>query len=471
MPQAVIGGTGAGDNILNDPQIAQKLRLAAILAEGARDKSPVIHPLQAVDRAVSGLTGGFLERQANQEVSQRQAATRDTLAQALRASNPTWTNPDTGNEAPGPLPAAVEAGQGALIAPGASVPIPGAKGGYEGLVQVLSQNPDTAGMAINLQLQQMASRQALAQELAKQRQGFELKAEFEPKIAGATELAKNAPLLARDQGKADIDLRMKPQIDAATARATAPIEIRKATAIHARNSATDVRNAGALATNREAGMLSGQLSPGPNGRPLIEAATQAREAGQQAAQAPQRAIKSAEELRKEFEGQAQVKNYREAIPAYNAIVDAASRDNKASDLNIVYGLAKIMDPTSVVREGEFKMAAAAGSPAERLQGLFNEIVGGARLTPQQRQEFIREAQGRVESYKAVHDQLGVRYEDLARQQGVQPENVVTRIGVSPGVPTPTAKPGTAGATPARPRASNAAGEIVEWDGKAWQPVK
>ena len=55
-------------------------------------------------------------------------------------------------------------------------------------------------------------------------------------------------------------------------------------------------------------------------------------------------------LRKEFEGLPEVKNYKQAYPAYAAVKDAAGRNTPQSDINLVYGIAKLYDPTSVVRD-------------------------------------------------------------------------------------------------------------------------
>ncbi len=61
-------------------------------------------------------------------------------------------------------------------------------------------------------------------------------------------------------------------------------------------------------------------------------------------------------LRKEVQGLPSYKNFAQAAPIYRGMTEAAGRDTKAADLNLVYGLGKIMDPTSVVREGEIVMA-------------------------------------------------------------------------------------------------------------------
>jgi hypothetical protein len=68
-------------------------------------------------------------------------------------------------------------------------------------------------------------------------------------------------------------------------------------------------------------------------------------------------------LRKEVQGLPSYKNISQAAPIYKSMMDAVGRDSRASDVNMIYGLAKIMDPTSVVRESEMSVAQAIATLA------------------------------------------------------------------------------------------------------------
>lgn len=59
--------------------------------------------------------------------------------------------------------------------------------------------------------------------------------------------------------------------------------------------------------------------------------------------------KAETDLRKEFADLPQVKRFNSALPSYKAIEDAAKRMTPQSDINLVYGIAKLYDPESVVR--------------------------------------------------------------------------------------------------------------------------
>lgn len=132
-------------------------------------------------------------------------------------------------------------------------------------------------------------------------------------------------------------------------------------------------------------------------------------------------------LRAGFDNLQPIKNYRETLPIFQSMVDAMGRDSQAADLNLVYGLAKVMDPASVVRESETEMVVKTGSPAERLMGQFNAVVGGARLTPAQRADLMVEARSRLSGHKSLYDELATNYTDIARNYGLDPASVVTRI--------------------------------------------
>lgn len=119
-------------------------------------------------------------------------------------------------------------------------------------------------------------------------------------------------------------------------------------------------------------------------------------------------------LRKEFEALPEVKSYKSVIPVIDAAYETLGRDNRASDLNLVYAVGKIMDPNSVVREGEMVMVTNAGSPATFIEGYINYLSGGGKFTPELRQELIAELQGRT---TALEQQYGAAYEQFAAMAG------------------------------------------------------
>jgi len=115
------------------------------------------------------------------------------------------------------------------------------------------------------------------------------------------------------------------------------------------------------------------------------------------------------------------KNYVAIRDAYSGI-EAASKDNTgASDIAMVYGFMKMLDPTSVVREGEFATAANAGGIPDRVRAMYNNVINGQRLAPNVRAEFMQQAGRQFESAASRHAAYKKGYEDLATSYGFDPK--------------------------------------------------
>lgn len=133
-------------------------------------------------------------------------------------------------------------------------------------------------------------------------------------------------------------------------------------------------------------------------------------------------------VRKEVQALPSYKNLAQAAPIWDSMVKTAKNDSKASDLNLVYGLGKIMDPTSVVREGEMIMVNNTAGLTDQMQGWINAVNGGARLTPDTRAAIMKEAQSRVGSYKTMYDNDTGQYRDLAKHYSINERDILGDIG-------------------------------------------
>lgn len=123
------------------------------------------------------------------------------------------------------------------------------------------------------------------------------------------------------------------------------------------------------------------------------------------------------DLRKEFDQLPEVKNYKQALPAYTSIVDAAKRNTPQSDINLVYGIAKLYDPNSVVREGEYNTVANSPNIPEQIKGYAQYIAGGGKLSPQVKAQIVREAGSRIRSYEQEYTAARNNYSDIANRSG------------------------------------------------------
>ena len=119
-------------------------------------------------------------------------------------------------------------------------------------------------------------------------------------------------------------------------------------------------------------------------------------------------------------------------------VESAS-PNAAGDLGLVFSFMKMLDPGSVVREGEQALARnAAGVPA-RIRTTYNNMLEGETLSPAQRAEFKAEAVkllagSRAEATKAIKPIIA-----RAKRFGLRGESITEAVF---GVDEPESQAGT-----------------------------
>lgn len=141
---------------------------------------------------------------------------------------------------------------------------------------------------------------------------------------------------------------------------------------------------------------------------------------------PSKQADSENQLLGNYMASPEVKTYASADPIYRSIVKSATTDTGASDLDMVYGIAKILDPTSVVREGEIQMAGSTGGTVAMFQGLINQINGGAKLAPETRARLLDMAQNRMGELRGAHDNVVSQLDQIAGRRGLNRDNIVTR---------------------------------------------
>lgn len=130
-------------------------------------------------------------------------------------------------------------------------------------------------------------------------------------------------------------------------------------------------------------------------------------------------------LRKEFRSLTPVKDYETALPLLVSARKAP--DNGYGDLQLIYTAGKVLDPGSVVREGELALTVAAGSPLQRIIGQTRfSIENGGRLTPETRKQLLGMLNERVLAYRQGYDREYEQYSDYGEASGMVPRDVVGR---------------------------------------------
>jgi hypothetical protein len=141
---------------------------------------------------------------------------------------------------------------------------------------------------------------------------------------------------------------------------------------------------------------------------------------------PAEKLDSAQKLRKEFTQLSG--DYRMIQDGISRVEAGAAQDSGAGDIALVYGYMKILDPGSVVREGEFATAETAGGVAQQYINLYNKLLQGQRMTPEVRNQFIASAKSLAERKKSEFDAHAQRFSGFAQQYGINPDEVVLPMG-------------------------------------------
>jgi hypothetical protein len=152
---------------------------------------------------------------------------------------------------------------------------------------------------------------------------------------------------------------------------------------------------------------------GPNGLTVVQA-------GQQDQQR-QQALSATSSLRGELANTQAYKDWQNVSPRVQAMRQAVDIDNQAADMDMIFAWANIIDPGSVVRSEEGRLIARTGGPVEGLRGYINSLNGGARLTPEVRQQLMRQAESRLATYEDPFRQQVNRYRRLAERAGFDPD--------------------------------------------------
>jgi hypothetical protein len=255
----------------------------------------------------------------------------------------------------------------------------------ETYVELIKMNPDSAKTNIGLMISQLPGGDKVISSVstlqgerrAEEKQPFEVsKARSESIIKEAE--AKFAP----DKFLADLGLT-KAQINSANQAAAAS----KAAAA---KSGAEAQRAAAEANQITAGIIPAEKRP--------EAETK---------------------FRTEYNNQ--TKGFQEVKSAYSRVL--ASEDSAVGDLSLIFGYMKMLDPGSVVREGEFATAQNAAGVPERITNIYNKVVSGERLSKSQRDSFKGQAGKLYNSAGEQETTVRQGIERIAKGYGLNTQNI------------------------------------------------
>lgn len=127
------------------------------------------------------------------------------------------------------------------------------------------------------------------------------------------------------------------------------------------------------------------------------------------------------DIRKEYTAQA--KPFIEVRDAFRRVETAARNPSAAGDMSLIFNFMKILDPGSVVREGEFATAQNATGVPSRILNTYNKIISGERLNPEQRADFVNQSRKLYQTQNEQHKKLQSEFADIARGAKLDPKRV------------------------------------------------
>lgn len=137
----------------------------------------------------------------------------------------------------------------------------------------------------------------------------------------------------------------------------------------------------------------------------------------------------AKNLRDEFRKAPESVNYETVMRQFSSALGAQA--TPTGDQALITAYAKMLDPTSVVREAEFNIVqagdSAIGKQVANLQKQFGMDESGL-IRPEVRARVLREMKNLTDNYRQSYDRIRGDYEGLAESYGVSPTAVIgTRV--------------------------------------------
>jgi hypothetical protein len=136
-------------------------------------------------------------------------------------------------------------------------------------------------------------------------------------------------------------------------------------------------------------------------------------------------------LRDDFKGEQVVKDYNiqksgfqqsQLVDSYNA--------TPQDDISLVFSFMKVLDPGSVVREGEFETAKKYTSTLDSLGVKFDQVMKGTLLSPTQRENIKKSMEKRFGTAASNYQNVADQYANQAKSYKVDPQDFIIDYGAN-----------------------------------------
>lgn len=129
-------------------------------------------------------------------------------------------------------------------------------------------------------------------------------------------------------------------------------------------------------------------------------------------------------LRREFDGLDAVVDYRSSREAYQRVQSLARSGTPTDDIALIFNFMKMLDPTSVVREGEYALVGRAQGLTGQALLALQRADEGVSLTPELRRSLVATAGREFDVRQQRYRQLEGQYRGYAQEDGFDPDRIV-----------------------------------------------
>ncbi|MEW8193292.1 MAG: hypothetical protein AB2793_06260 [Candidatus Thiodiazotropha sp.] len=145
-----------------------------------------------------------------------------------------------------------------------------------------------------------------------------------------------------------------------------------------------------------------------------------------ASKAEKDAFDRAQKIRKEFLDVTD--EFPKITNSYGRIQASIDNPSAAGDMALVFNYMKMLDPDSVVRESEYATAENARGVPDTIRNVYNKVLNGERLAPNQRQDFYNRSGKLYNKAFDAYEQREKEYKDLATRYSIDPERaLISRV--------------------------------------------
>lgn len=149
-------------------------------------------------------------------------------------------------------------------------------------------------------------------------------------------------------------------------------------------------------------------------------------------------------FRKEFSSSPIVKDFNQATTGIKKIRESMSAPQQTgfNDQSLVFNYMKVLDPGSVVREGEYATAMKNASLLEGLGVKLDKIMTGQQLSPDQRKKLAQAAETQYKANQSTYTNFKDEMSQIAKDSGLDTSKVIPDYDKGGGVATHRFNPAT-----------------------------